>query len=45
MLQTEFSTEISVGMLMKLNEEFGITVDINDGEITGVNFCDKSTEN
>lgn len=45
MLNTEFSTDISVGMLMRLYKDFGITVDINDGEITGVNFCDKSTEN
>lgn len=45
MVNTEFSTDISVGMLMKLNKSKGLTVDINDGQITGVNFCSKSTEN
>lgn len=37
-MKTEFSTEITVGMLIDLNEKFGLTVDINDGQITGANF-------
>lgn len=45
MLKTEFSTDISVGMLVKLNESVGLTVDINDGQITGAHFYSESTEN
>lgn len=45
MLNTEFSTDITVEMLMKLYKNFGITVQVNDGEIKGANLCDKSTEN
>lgn len=37
-MKTEFSTDITLEMLMKLNEELGVTVDVNDGQITGVNF-------
>lgn len=44
-MKTEFSTDITLEMLIKLNEAIGLTVDINDGQITGANFCSKSTEN
>ena len=43
MLKVENCTDISVGMLMKLYKEFGVTVDINDSEITGVHFESKNT--
>ncbi len=38
MIKTEFSKPITVGYLMELYECCGMTVEINDGEITGVNF-------
>lgn len=38
MIKTEFSKPVTVGYLIALNELTGMTVEINDGEITGVNF-------
>lgn len=43
-MKTEFSTEITLETLIKLNEEFGVTVELNDGQITGVNFPDQKVQ-
>ena len=37
-LKTEFTQDITVDELMVLNKTIGMTVEINDGQITGVNF-------
>ena len=37
-LKTEFTQDITVDELMVLNKTIGMTVEINDGKITGVNF-------
>lgn len=38
MVKSEYSKPITVGELIHLNEKYGMTVEINDGEVTGVNF-------
>lgn len=38
MAKSEYSKDITVGELIDLNEKDGMTVDINDGEVTGVNY-------
>lgn len=38
MLNTEFSTEVTLETLEALYEATGITVELNDGQITGVSF-------
>ena len=37
-LKTEFTQDITVDELMVLNKTIDMTVEINDGQITGVNF-------
>ena len=37
-LKTEFTQDITVDELMVLNKTIGMTVEINDGQITDVNF-------
>ena len=38
MLKTEFSKDVTVGYLTALHEDTGMTVEINDGQITAINF-------
>lgn len=40
MLKSEYSKPITVGELIRLNEKYGMTVDINDGEIVSAHFAD-----
>lgn len=42
---SENITEITIGELMQLNKLYGITVEINDGQIVDANICERSTEN
>ena len=37
-LKTEFTQDITVDELMVLNKTIGITVEINDGQITAIKF-------
>lgn len=38
MLKSEYSKPITVGELIYLNEKYGMTVDINDGEVMSAHF-------
>lgn len=38
MLKSEYSKDITVGELVRLNEKYGMTVDINDGEVVSAHF-------
>lgn len=37
-MKSEYSKPITVGELVYLNEKYGMTVEINSGEVTGVDF-------
>ena len=37
-MKTELCKDVTVGSLLLLHESAGMTVEINDGQITGVNF-------
>lgn len=43
-MRIEFGTDITLETLIKLNEEFGVTVELNDGQITGVIFPDQKVQ-
>ena len=38
MLKSEYSKDITVGEVIYLNEKYGMTVDINDGEVMTAHF-------
>lgn len=38
MLKSEFSEPITVGELIRLNEKYGMAVEINDGEVISAHF-------
>ena len=38
MLKLEYSKPITLGELIYLNEKYGMTVDINDGEVMSAHF-------
>jgi len=37
-LKSEYSKPITIGELIRLNEKYGFTVDINDGEVISAHF-------
>lgn len=37
-MKTELCKDVTVSSLLMLHESIGMTVEINDGQITGVNF-------
>lgn len=37
----DLSQDISIDLIIKLHDKLGLTIDVNDGKITGVNFFDK----
>ncbi len=43
-LKTEFCEDVTIVNLMRLNETIGMTVELNDGQITGVNFEGETDE-
>lgn len=40
MLKSEFSSDVTVGMLIALYESAGISVEVNDGKVSNVKFFD-----
>ena len=37
-MKTEFNKDVTVGCLITLHDNLGVTVEINDGQIVGVSF-------
>lgn len=40
-MKTEFATPITIEEIINLNEKYGMTVEINDGEVFTVNFTER----
>ena len=44
MAKTELKEEVTIETLIMLNEKFGFTFEVNDGQITGVNFPEQKVQ-
>ena len=45
MLKTEFCKEITIEEYLLLNKKYGLTVEVNDGQVVTANFEEANDEN